>query len=200
MAVGELDALAELEARDVLSGKALQRARCHAIQREILRALARPLPDVAYYGDFAQIENGVGAVTALRERVRVGRAKLPRLTGRRIGVVTGVSMAPLMPDLLSQLTTATGAHFELIRVENSLFGPTTTTAGLLVGADMRRALADRYDLDMALVRGRPLPQHRLCRQLECRGGSRIQVYRRRIETQQGQCLCQQHCQGRWFAL
>jgi NifB/MoaA-like Fe-S oxidoreductase len=118
---------------------------------ELYLLAARPLPDVAYYGDFAQIENGVGAVTALRERVRVGRAKLPRLTGRRIGVVTGVSMAPLMPDLLSQLTTATGAHFELIRVENSLFGPTTTTAGLLVGADIRRALADRHDLDLALI-------------------------------------------------
>ncbi|MCA2992737.1 DUF512 domain-containing protein, partial [Gemmatimonas sp.] len=35
--------------------------------------------------------------------------------------------------------------------ENSLFGPTTTTAGLLVGADIRRALADRTDLDLALI-------------------------------------------------
>jgi hypothetical protein len=60
-------------------------------------------------------------------------------------------MAPLMPELLTQLASATGAHFELIRVGNSLFGPTTTTAGLLVGADMRRALGDRYDLDLALI-------------------------------------------------
>ena len=36
-------------------------------------------------------------------------------------------------------------------MENSLFGPTTTTAGLLVGADIRRALADRHDLDLALI-------------------------------------------------
>jgi NifB/MoaA-like Fe-S oxidoreductase len=36
-------------------------------------------------------------------------------------------------------------------MENSLFGPTTTTAGLLVGADIRRALADRNDLDLALI-------------------------------------------------
>jgi putative radical SAM enzyme (TIGR03279 family) len=118
---------------------------------ELYLLAGRPLPDAAHYGDFAQIENGVGSVTALRDRVRAGRAKLPRLTGRRIGVVTGVSMAPLMPELLEQLADATGAQFELIRVENSLFGPTTTTAGLLVGADMRRALADRYDLDLALI-------------------------------------------------
>jgi len=118
---------------------------------ELYLLAGRELPPASHYGEFAQIENGVGSVTALRDRVRASLASLPRLAGRRIGVVTGVSMAPLMPDLLDQLTEATGARFELIRVENSLFGPTTTTAGLLVGADMRRALADRYDLDMALI-------------------------------------------------
>jgi putative radical SAM enzyme (TIGR03279 family) len=118
---------------------------------ELYLLAGQPLPDAAHYGDFAQIENGVGAVTSLRGRVRAGVTRLPLLTGTRIGVVTGVSMAPLMPELLDQLTAATGAHFELIRVENSLFGPTTTTAGLLVGADMRRALSDRYDLDLALI-------------------------------------------------
>jgi NifB/MoaA-like Fe-S oxidoreductase len=56
-----------------------------------------------------------------------------------------------MPDLLRQLTDATGASFELIVAENSLFGPTTTTAGLLVGADIRRVLAGRRDLDLALI-------------------------------------------------
>lgn len=111
----------------------------------------RVLPSAEHYGDFAQIENGVGAVTSLRDRVREGLTRLPNLTGRRIGVVTGVSMAPLMPELLAQLTAACGATFELIRVENSLFGPTTTTAGLLVGADMRRALRERHDLDLALI-------------------------------------------------
>jgi len=34
---------------------------------------------------------------------------------------------------------------------NTLFGPTTTTAGLLVGGDIRRALQDRTDLDLALI-------------------------------------------------
>ena len=118
---------------------------------ELYLLAGRELPDVAHYADFAQIENGVGSVTSLRKRVREGATSLPRLDGRRIGVVTGVSMAPLMPELLSALSAATGAQFELLPMENSLFGPTTTTAGLLVGADIRRALADRVDLDLALI-------------------------------------------------
>ncbi len=118
---------------------------------ELYLLAERPLPDVEHYGDFSQIENGVGAVTSLRERVRNGLSSLPRLDGKKIGVVTGVSMAALMPELLDALTAQTGAEFSMIVMENSLFGSTTTTAGLLVGADIRRALADRQDLDLALI-------------------------------------------------
>jgi NifB/MoaA-like Fe-S oxidoreductase len=118
---------------------------------ELYLLAGRALPDAAYYGEFDQVENGVGAVALLRQRVREGAERLSRHDGRRIGVVTGTSMAPLMPELLDILRGATGATFELIPVENSLFGPTTTTAGLLVGADIARALAGRVDLDEALI-------------------------------------------------
>jgi putative radical SAM enzyme (TIGR03279 family) len=118
---------------------------------ELYLLAERPLPDAEHYGDFPQIENGVGSVAALRVRVRDALHSLPRRDGQRIGVVTGVSMAGIMPELLAHLSSATGARFELIVAENSLFGPTTTTAGLLVGADIRRVLAHRADLDLALI-------------------------------------------------
>ena len=118
---------------------------------ELYLLAERPLPGAAHYGEYAQIENGVGAVTRLRERLSAGMGALGRLDGRRIGVVTGVSMAPLMVEILAQLHGQTGARFELLPTENSLFGPTVTTAGLLVGADITRALAGRTDLDLALI-------------------------------------------------
>ncbi len=111
----------------------------------------RDLPGAEHYGDFSQIENGIGAVASLRQRVIAGLSTLPRMDGRRIGVVTGKGMAALMPELLDALRGATGAEFELIVAENSLFGPTITTAGLLVGADIRRVLSDRHDLSLALI-------------------------------------------------
>jgi putative radical SAM enzyme (TIGR03279 family) len=126
---------------------------------ELYLLAERQLPAPEHYGEFPQIENGVGAVAALRQRVREGLADLPRLDGRRVGVVTGVSMAGLMPELLEQLAGATGAVFELIVSTNSLFGPTTTTAGLLVGADIERALADRADLDVALIPAECINDH-----------------------------------------
>jgi putative radical SAM enzyme (TIGR03279 family) len=118
---------------------------------ELYMLAGRSLPGPEHYGDFAQIENGVGAVTSLRMRVRAGLKKLPRRDGQRIGVVTGLAMGPLLEPLLKTLSDATGANFELIVTENSLFGPTITTAGLLVGKDILRVLGDRGDLDIALI-------------------------------------------------
>ena len=118
---------------------------------ELYLLAAEPLPDAAYYEDFPQIENGVGAVASLRSRLDEGLASLPAMSGRRIGVVTGTAMAPLMGELVQKVAGQTGATIEVIRAENSLFGPGVTTAGLLVGADMRRVLDGRSDLDLVLI-------------------------------------------------
>jgi putative radical SAM enzyme (TIGR03279 family) len=118
---------------------------------ELYMLADRDLPGPEHYGEFAQIENGVGSVTSLRMRVAAGLERLPRRDGQRIGVVTGLAMAPLMQPLLESIRAASGAELELIVAENSLFGPTITTAGLLVGKDILRALENRPDLDIALI-------------------------------------------------
>jgi putative radical SAM enzyme (TIGR03279 family) len=118
---------------------------------ELYMLAERELPGAKHYGEFAQIENGVGSVTSLRMRVAAGLDRLPRRDGQRIGVVTGLAMAPLMGPLLESMRAVSGAEFELIVAENSLFGPTITTAGLLVGKDILKALENRNDLDIALI-------------------------------------------------
>lgn len=112
-----------------------------------------PLPPAAAYGSFDQVENGVGSVRWLQEQVREGADRLTGWAGRRIAVVTGTSMAPLMPMVLEPLAKATGASFELVRVENDLFGSRVTTAGLLTGSAMREALQGLQGVDLALLPG-----------------------------------------------
>jgi NifB/MoaA-like Fe-S oxidoreductase len=128
---------------------------------ELYLLAERGLPEAEHYGEFAQIENGVGAVTSLRMRVADGLGRVARRDGQRIGVVTGLAMAPLMEPLLRQLHEASGAHFELIVAENSLFGRTITTAGLLVGRDIASALGDRHDLDIALIPAETINEDRV---------------------------------------
>lgn len=110
-----------------------------------------PLPPAEWYGDFEQRENGVGAVRYLQMRIAAGRDRLADMAGKRVGVVTGTAMAPLMPQVVTDLAAATGAHFEIIPVANTVFGSAVTTAGLLPGEAIATALQERRDLDLALL-------------------------------------------------
>ncbi len=123
---------------------------CHGADELYLRAhLDLPAPEA--YDGFEQVENGVGSVRYLQQKIADGIESLGGWRGRRIGVVTGASMGALMPQVLAPLAEATGATLELLTLENTLFGPSVTTAGLLPGAAILAALRDRRDLDLALL-------------------------------------------------
>jgi putative radical SAM enzyme (TIGR03279 family) len=110
------------------------------------------LPPAEIYDGFDQVENGVGAVRWLQQRIAEEATELGGWKGRRVGVVTGTAMAALMPMVLEPLARISGAQFELIPVVNTLFGASVTTAGLLPGAALQEALVGRA-LDLALLPG-----------------------------------------------
>ena len=123
---------------------------CYGADDLYLQA-GEPLPPAEWYGEFEQRENGVGAVRYLQTRITAARDRFEDLAGKRVGVVTGTAMGPLMPQVLADLAAATGARFEVLALENTLFGPSVTSAGLLPATAIRAALAPRGDLDLALV-------------------------------------------------
>lgn len=106
------------------------------------------LPPLARYDEFDQLENGVGGIRLLQTKTAGFSADL---TGWNIGIVTGVAMAPFFPDIIATLEAGTGARLDLIVVENELYGPSVTTAGLLPGRAFADAISDRQDLDLALI-------------------------------------------------
>jgi putative radical SAM enzyme (TIGR03279 family) len=114
------------------------------------------LPPAEIYDGFEQVENGVGSVRWLQQRIGSLEAGSINWSGKRIGVVSGTAMARLMPLVLEPLERVTGAFFDLIPVVNSLFGPSVTTAGLLPGAAVEEALRHRADLDLVLLPGESL--------------------------------------------
>ena len=146
---------AALQAVGVVAARALaERGHpwCFGADELYLRAGER-LPPAAWYGEFDQRENGVGAVRYLQTRIAAAQEQLGEgdWRGKRIAVLTGTAMGPLLPQVLAPLAEATGAAFELLVLENSLFGSSVTTAGLLPGAAFLAALEDRSDLDLALL-------------------------------------------------
>jgi putative radical SAM enzyme (TIGR03279 family) len=111
------------------------------------------LPPAAIYDGFDQVENGVGAVRWLQQRIASRADAISGWQGRRVGVVTGTAMSRLMPMVLEPLAQVTAARFELLPVVNTLFGASVTTAGLLPGAAVQEVLRGRGDLDLALLPG-----------------------------------------------
>jgi NifB/MoaA-like Fe-S oxidoreductase len=60
-------------------------------------------------------------------------------------------MGPHLRAAAEEIGSATGARIETVVVENGLYGPLVTTAGLLGGEDHLRALRPLADRDLALI-------------------------------------------------
>ncbi len=121
---------------------------------ELFLAAGRAVPGAEYYDDWPLTENGVGAVRAfLDDATRLARtpSALPRLAGRKVVIVTGTRMAPVIRPFTDMLSRATGGDFQVLAVENGLFGETVTTAGLLPGADIVETVGSAGIPDVLLV-------------------------------------------------
>jgi putative radical SAM enzyme (TIGR03279 family) len=106
---------------------------------ELFFIAGEPMPSASYYDDWPLTENGVGSVRRLLDDFDGGLPLLPRLDGRRISVLTGTRMGPVLAPLAARASAHTGAAIEVIDISNTMFGATVNTAGLLSGADLLAA-------------------------------------------------------------
>ncbi len=105
-------------------------------------------PSVSHYGEFPQIENGVGMVPLFLYQAR--RLSMPkRFQDRRFLAVTGVSFYPFLKTLVEKLKKH--VNIELIQVQNRFFGETVTVTGLLTGKDIIREVSEFKDSAEVLI-------------------------------------------------
>ena len=109
-----------------------------------------PFPPIKEYGDFPQIENGVGMVPLfMKEATRLLRVIRPIGTFRAT-VITGVSSFGFVRDFLTELAEKSGVDVIPLAVENKLFGKSITVSGLIAGNDIVAALIG-YDIGSCLL-------------------------------------------------
>ena len=117
----------------------------------------RKRPDDAFYEDYAQIENGVGMLTALETEFHEAYAEedLSKAKPGRLLIPTGTDLGPFMKSL-TRGHPIPGVEVEVVPIENGFFGAEVTVTGLLTGADLLRGLsghrADRVLITECLLR------------------------------------------------
>ena len=109
-----------------------------------------PLPDLDYYEDFPQLENGVGMLALFWDDFRAAlEAVDPEdVSPREVSLATGMLFLPelrKMVDLLEKK--CHNVHCNVYGIVNNFFGPEITVAGLVTGGDL-----------IGQLRGKPLGQ------------------------------------------
>jgi putative radical SAM enzyme (TIGR03279 family) len=119
---------------------------------EMYALAGEEVPPAKDYEGFPQIENGIGMLRRTIDRWRNGEdAVLPRNGKReRVAIVTGTSAAPTLERILAERP-PTAVDAKLCVVRNEYFGDTVTVSGLLVGADIEKALAEAAPFDRVLL-------------------------------------------------
>lgn len=112
----------------------------------------RELPSYEYYGDFQQLENGVGLVADMRYQFDLAMRDATAAKKGSFTVVTGVAATPFVQQVLDKAKHLFPAlNVNIVTVVNKFFGETVTVAGLVVGGDIADALRDRKDVGDTLL-------------------------------------------------
>ena len=107
----------------------------------------RAFPDGDFYGDYAQIENGVGMIPSMRDEFDFRMEDLTeeeRSVCREVSVATGYAAYPFLRSLCDRLTREIpGLTVHIYPIENRFFGKNITVAGLVTGGDLIAQLKDK---------------------------------------------------------
>ena len=104
----------------------------------------RPMPTAEYYGEFSQLDNGVGMCALLEKEFTDALAdEDARDINRTVTVATGCAAYPLISRLCKLAEDKfNGLNINVIKINNEFFGETVTVAGLITGKDYIAQLKD----------------------------------------------------------
>lgn len=105
-----------------------------------------PLPDYDFWGEFTQIENGVGMLSSFLheyEMIKETFTDDELAIKRCVSVVTGEASYETLKTVCDSLhELAPGLKIHLYKVKNKFFGGAVTVTGLLTGQDVAEALSE----------------------------------------------------------
>lgn len=106
----------------------------------------RELPGDEYYGEYAQLDNGVGMLRLLKVEFETALKMVDSDEGDavRFSVVTGEAAAPYLEKLLmTAMEKCVNIKGQVFAIRNDFFGHQINVAGLVTGQDMIDQLKDK---------------------------------------------------------
>lgn len=122
---------------------------------EIYLRAGRRIPGRSHYGDYPQIEDGVGMVRAFandfaRLTKRLERERHARLNKKPATIFTGTLFAPELRKMIDKWNSQFGTRLNVEPLENTYFGGDVSVAGLLTGRDLLAA-RERINGELVLI-------------------------------------------------
>ena len=137
---------------------------------EIYLKAGRAIPSRKHYGEYPQIEDGIGMVRSfandfeslmkgLRARLTSAANGLGGAVARPSGrahqqlngtILTGTLFAPVLEELVGRINEVFGSRLLVVPVANDYFGGDVSVAGLLTGGDFLAA-RDQVQGDFAII-------------------------------------------------
>lgn len=104
-----------------------------------------PVPERKYYGNFAQIEDGVGALRLLMDDFNKTKKKFPKSLKnlKKITFATTPSAVKVMSEIIEELNKIENLSCEITELKNNFFGDKVIVAGLITGSDLINQLKDK---------------------------------------------------------
>lgn len=111
---------------------------------EIYLRAGRRIPGRSHYGDYPQIEDGVGMVRSFANKFealvrRLDRVECATLNQKAGTIFTGTLFAPALKKMIDRLNARFGTRLIVEPLENSYFGGDVSVAGLLTGQELLKA-------------------------------------------------------------
>lgn len=120
---------------------------------EIYLRAGRSVPARSHYGDYPQIEDGIGMVRSFKTKFGALVRRLERRQGGtrlRGTILTGTLFAPVLQSLIDTLNSRAATELSVQSVVNTYFGGDVSVAGLLTGGDVLAA-RERLTGDFAII-------------------------------------------------
>lgn len=104
-----------------------------------------PIPDKKYYGNFSQLEDGVGALRLLMDDFEKTKKKLPKSLKQpaKYSFAVSDSAIKVFREIAAELNKIENLDCEIVELKNKFFGDNVTVAGLITGQDLIDQLKGR---------------------------------------------------------